>query len=299
VLSAQRYGCLAALAGQTKNVLYCNQIGNPGLRNSCVMSLAEGSGNVSECNAFGTGQQRTQCVENISLSAGNPSLCDGLDAHNQSACRYAMAERANFSQLSYCSGIRAQPYGGLCSAQSYYHLALESGNYSYCGDLPSGSNGTLVYYMMFQDPAYQSSSYGLSAGFLNLTPRDLCYSSVPAALSSGACAQISNSTLRSACANQAAAANFTVPARNATQYCANSNSIQLTNLCYFGIYANEALQTGNESWCGLIPNQSYTTTCVVNLASLTGNITYCGDIANQQSRQSCVYETQIANGNYT
>ncbi len=301
ILSTQRYGCLGNLASQTGNALYCNRIGNAGMRESCIMSVAEGTGGVSACSAFPDGPQRMGCIENVSLSSGNPSICDALDGHNQSLCRYAAASRSNFSQISYCTGIREPGYGSLCTYQSYYRLALQTGNYSYCGELPPGQNSTLLYAMTIQDPSYQSTAYGPFVGFMNTTPQDFCYSSLDTGASSsgGACSRISNSTLRAACDEAAAPSNATFSVQNATAACAYANSTALRNLCYFGVYTEEAFSTGNESWCGLITNRSYMASCVVNLANYTGNVTYCSNLNDTASRQACIYEAQQGNGNYT
>ena len=153
--------------------------------------------------------------------------------------------------------------------------------------------------MTVQNPGYQSSAYGFLAGLINTTPQDFCYSSMPSASSSGACARISNSTLRNACNETALTSNSTLSIQNATADCAYATSAPLKDLCYFSVYTSVALRTGNESWCGLIQNQSYLVSCVVNLANYTGNVTYCGSLKDSPSRQSCIYEIQLATGNYT
>lgn len=298
ILATQRYGCIASLAGQTGNALICDQIGNAGMRNSCIMSVAEASRSTAACSAFPDGPQRNSCIENVSYSASNPLLCDGLDSHNQSICRYTISQAANFSVPTYCGGIHDPYYRGLCGYQSIYHIALSTGNYSYCGGLPATPNATLTYAMGIQDSSYPAS-YGLIASFSNVTPRDFCYSSIPATASSNSCIYISNSTLRSACNISANPSNSSLSLQNETAGCANASTPQLMDLCYFGVYTNQAVKTSNESWCGLITNQSYLTSCVVNLASAKGNVTYCGTLQNQSSRQSCIYETQLASGNYS
>ncbi len=299
VLSVQRYSCLATLAVRTGSVPYCDQIGNSGMRESCIMAVAESGRNVSACTSFPQGQYRTNCIENISLVSSNPSLCDGLDVHNQSLCRYTLASGSNFSEPSYCSGIREAYYGVLCSGQSYYHLALKTGNDSYCGDLPSALNSTLTYSMSIQNPDSQGSRYGVLASLVNVTPRDFCYSSLANRTSYGSCSRISNSTLRSSCNATTLVANSTFSVQNATADCSNETSSLLKNLCYFGVYSNEALSTSNESWCGRITNMSYSTSCIVNLASSTGNTSYCNSLQDPSSVQSCLEEVQLSGGNYT
>lgn len=299
VLPASRFGCIATLAGQTGNSAICNRIGNLGIRNSCIISVAESSGNVLSCQAFDQGQYRTNCVENVSYYKSDPSLCDGLDSGNQSVCRYGVAAKLNFSVLTYCTAITEPRYRSLCDSQSYYHLALSTGNYSYCGALPAVQNATVLYAMGQQDSNYQSSSTGLLSGFLNTTPRDLCYSSLSASGSHGSCAYVSNLTLRAACNSTASPSNSTFSVANITADCAGASTQQVRDLCYFGVYSNEALQTYNESWCGMITNSSYMASCVVNLATSTGNSIYCGALQDPGVRQSCISETRLAVGNYT
>jgi hypothetical protein len=298
VLSAQRYGCIESLAGQTGNVLYCNRIGSPGIRSSCIMSVAEAGKNTSECTAFPIGQYRTDCIENISYSTSNPVACNGLDQPNQSLCGYNVMAKLNFSGPSYCAGITEQSYRNLCTSQSYYHLAIATRNYSYCSNLPAAQNETLVYAMTRQEPNSQNISSSYLTSFLNITPRDLCYSSIAGSGSNASCAYIANSTLRNACNGSSSSYNSTATVQNLTASCGNAPSKQLQNLCYFGIYANQAVNTNNESWCGLITNQSYMQNCIVNLATSSQNATYCNSLPNANDTQSCVLETQLS-ANYT
>lgn len=298
VLSAQRYGCIESLAGQTGNVLYCNRIGSSGIRNSCIMSVAEASKNTSECTAFPMGQYRTDCIENISYSTSNPIACNGLDQANQSLCSYNVMAKLNFSGRAYCAGITQQSYRNLCTSQSYYHLAISTGNYSYCANLPSTQNETLLYAMTSQEPGSQNISSSYLTSFLNITPRDLCYSSVAGSGSDASCTYISNSTLRNACNGSASTYSSNTTVQNLTVSCSNAPNKQLQNLCYFGIYSNEAVTTYNESWCGLITNQSYMKSCIVNLATASQNVTYCNSLPNVNDTQSCVLETQLS-ANYT
>lgn len=299
VLDAQRYGCLAALAGSTGNVAYCNQIGSSGMRNSCLLSVAESTRNISACGAFPEGQYRTNCIENISYSALNPSMCGGLSIQNQSECSYNIALRLNFSRASVCNEIENSTDQNLCTSQSYYHLALATGNYSYCGSLSNQSDGELIYAMSAQNPNYQSNAYGYYATFAAVSPRDFCYSSIPSTPGHNSCSYIANSSLRTVCSQSNVTGNYSLSIQNESAACGTTSNSTIRNLCYFGLYTNQAVRTLNESWCGLIPNQSYTETCIVNLANETGNVTYCGDIRNTNDRQSCIYETQASGGNYT
>lgn len=299
ILSVQRYGCIAALAGRTGNVLYCNQIGNPQMQSSCIVSVAEGRRNVSDCSDFPAGSSRNTCIENVSLISANPSLCDGLDIHNQSTCRYGIASAVNFSQLSYCMGIRNSTYQGTCTAQSYYHLALQTGNGTYCAHLPSTADSALVYSMGMQNPDSQWAGYGILSSYMNTTPQDFCYASLATPASHATCSQITNSTLQAACNENTSSTNAGLTVQNASADCSAGSTQQLRDLCYFSIYTDEAISTSNESWCGLITNGSYMTSCVFNLASRTANVTYCNALQDSSSVQSCIYQTQLENGNQT
>jgi hypothetical protein len=298
-LATQRFGCIEALAGQTANPQLCTKIGNSAMEASCIIAVAKDSGNSSACITLLGGRDRIDCVDNVSYSKSDPALCNGLDAANQSLCSYNVVAALNFSDRSYCSGIREQAYQVLCYSQSYYHLALSTGNYSYCGELQPVQNSTLIYAMATQNPSYQSSPTGLFTGFVNTTPRDFCYASLATTKSQASCAYITNSTLRQACGAAGLQSNTTVSIQNITANCASTGSPQLRNLCYFGVYTNEAMATYNESWCGQITNQSYMTTCVVNLATARMNTTYCKALQNASDMQTCVSDVQLASGNYT
>jgi hypothetical protein len=299
VLSAQRFGCIEALAGQTGNAILCRQITNQGMETSCIMAVARVKGNVSVCGSLLGGQYRTNCIDNVSYSKSDPSLCNGLDSFNQSLCSYNIAAKLNFSESSYCSGMEEKFYQTLCYSQSYYHLALSTGNYSYCGNLPAIHNNTILYAMALQNPNYQPSTGGLFTSVVNTTPRDLCYASFSSPKSQASCAYISNSTLRSACNAAGIQSNATVSIQNVTAYCANTGTTQLRNLCYFGAYSDEAIVTLNVSWCSQIANQSYMRSCVVNLATSTSNSVYCGALQNSSQVNSCLNEVTLASGNYS
>lgn len=299
-LPTERYGCLQALAGNSGNVLYCDQIGSTSYRSSCIMAVAEGSGNVSSCSAFHMGQSKDECVDYISATKKNPLLCDSLDGYNQSVCKYGVALGLNFSATSYCSGIPNATYSGMCTAQSYYHNALLTHNSTYCSNLPSGTDTPLEQAMNLQDPSSLSGDFGILASVTNTTPQDICYASLASYTSSGSCSHILNSTLRQACneSSSSPSAQSNVTFQNATADCASGTTTAMKDLCYFTVYTNEALQTANESWCGMISNKSYMNSCIVNLASQTSNITYCNALQNSNSVQSCIEETQLAS-NYT
>jgi len=207
--------------------------------------------------------------------------------------------KLNFSVSSYCPGITQQPYRGLCTMQNYYHLALSTRNYSYCAMLPSSYNGTLLYAMTLQNPNAQTASSSYLTSFANVTPQDFCYSTVQGIGSQSSCSYISNATFRDACNNYATTSNTNMTVQNMTASCGNTPSQQLKDLCYFGVYTNEAVSTYNESWCSLIGNQSYRKSCVVNLAVASQNVTYCNALQNANDTQSCVLETQLAATNYT
>jgi len=299
-LPTQRFECLGSLAVQTGNAQICGQIGNSAMEGTCIVSVAQSTDNALACDILPVGESRVFCVENVSYSASNPSLCSYLDPDNNSLCRYGIADKLNFSSASYCSGIPNSSYATLCSSQSYFHLALATGNYSYCGKLTDSANGTIVYAMEQQGGSYQSAdAYGQLYGFINATPRDLCYSALGTQGSQAACGYISNSTLRAACGTGSASLNYSVPVANLTAACAKANDTRLVSLCDFGVYTNQAVKSSNESWCGQLTNQSYMMSCVVNLATTELNATYCNALQNASNRQSCVYETQLAAGNYS
>jgi hypothetical protein len=297
ILSTQRFSCIQTLAAQSGSASLCNKITNGGMRTSCIMSVALSKKNSSICYSQFSGRETVNCVENISYAASDPSLCDGLDSYNQSDCRYLIEAAVNFSMPSYCTGIKERSYGVLCNAQSYYHLAVVTGNYSYCGDLPPTTNGSILYSMAQQNPAYESTPTGAFSGLLNTSLRDFCYSSLASSGSHASCAYISNSTLQAGCYAMAqnSTASFTVA--NVSASCANQTVSSLRNLCYFGLYTNEAAATSNVAWCSQIPNATYSTSCVVNLASSSDNQTYCNALGNANDIASCQEQTQLQNGN--
>ena len=92
-------------------------------------------------------------------------------------------------------GIRNSTYQGTCTAQSYHHLALQTGNGTDRAHLPSTADSALVYSMGMQNPDSQWAGYGILSSYMNTTPQDFCYASrIPA--SHATCSQITNSTLQ-------------------------------------------------------------------------------------------------------
>ncbi|MDE1865160.1 MAG: hypothetical protein KGH94_00775 [Candidatus Micrarchaeota archaeon] len=294
VLSAQRFGCIAALAWHTGNVALCSKIGNQGAMASCVTAIAEEKENSTYCSALG-GNYRTNCVDNVSYSSSKPSLCNVLEGNNQSLCMYNVIAKLNFSDQSYCPAISEIPYKVMCYAQSYYGLALSTGNYSYCSYLPQSENATIAYAMELQNPSYRSSAGSILTGVINATPRDLCYDSF-SRKDQASCSYISSQALRSVCSSSYAQPNTTFSVQAEVASCSNATTTQLKDLCYFGVYANQALITGNETWCGQIANQSYMRSCIVNLATSSSNDLYCNALQNSSQAASCMEEVQLSGG---
>ncbi len=277
VYSQQRYDCFSQQAEATGNASLCTHIGNSQIETECLVNVSTATGNVSFCSLISNPASEYGCVSGLSASAKNESYCSVLSNSSlASECEYDFAAAMNFSNASYCNGITNSSEMQKCRQLDGYHLAMETGNASYCDVLNASVGGGVPPQDLFYSVTNASTTeYGYDLGFINMSDRNICYyatavkyknSTLCGALPidlSDSCDIAINSTVYN-----------TTKARNASQIeseCESEEDLGPTiyNTCFFGL----AITFKNSSYCSYISNTTERDSCVSSVTNSTSNST--------------------------
>ncbi len=296
IVSQQRSACLLGLANATGNVSICSYL-HGSQSEECVSGIALASGNPSLCSSLSyNGSFYAQCVISTGMSSHTASYCLSLSEPYLSSCVYTIAEASNFSSVSECGYITNSSLRGECDAKSYYEEALKSRNASYCADLPSALNSTLVSYMAGASARVIGvSNASATLPYLNATtPMQYCYYNVALLGRNSAICSLAGSKLSAQCnATLSTSSSYTTGASNAitlqnvTALCSDAPA-SVQSLCSDSLYSYIAVKQRNVSVCGLISSGIYQSACYTSLARTYNDSSYCSYIQNSTLMSDCL-----------
>jgi hypothetical protein len=301
-LQNQRNTCFFVLAGNTGNVLVCNNIASSDMRSSCILGIAEARKDIGMCSLLGNATTAySQCVMNLSSTMHDLNYCQMLDDAHQSACAFAYAELSMFSDMATCSIIKNSSMGMQCGYMYYYNSAIRLGSVQYCTLLPNSIDYTLMALMLADGAGNYTTTESQQAMYatLNTSPQNYCYYSV--AVTSGnktACA-LTTGILNTVCNSTAVNINSTINVidiNNLTSVCSVAPSY-MRDLCEGSLLVSEAINTGNISRCMQITSKQYEYTCITAYSKKYANASYCSYIDNQVTRENCYVSVEGTGSN--
>jgi hypothetical protein len=297
ILPQSRNDCFVSLASRTGNYSVCSYIPESQVSNGCIASIAQAKDNVTICAKINPSfAAHDSCIENVSISTKNVAYCNQINGTNESSCGFAVAKASEFSSLSYCSGINNNTTKSLCDDVYYYNNAAIEKMPSQCSLIQNITNSTILDIISTKDYLNASASNVTDNNFaaLNITLPNFCYYNIAKLQDNKTYCSYTSGTMSSLC-YQSFASNSTVNAAinltNITAECNNSPTY-LQGVCLYSVYTEKALAEKNASACLQIQNNTFQSTCIVQLAAKYNDSSYCSymNTTNSSQEEAC-YES--------
>lgn len=281
--SAQ-FQCVVSASISSKNISACTSTYTGTDLQDCIYAVATGAGRASLCSQLESqGSLQQGCYADVAQSTANASVCNYVSQKTAAQCIYSSLKAGNFASDAQCAYIINGTSRSVCENAYYYNNAAIDRDASLCGYLPNTTNTTQIFYAA----PNASIEYVQNS---SITLRDLCYIQLSGEENSTAPCQQLGGKFAAACEKSVLASGissirFNVSTQTANEVCGAYSSPN-ASLCDYYYYSKAAIVQNSVSLCGNL-NASFSSLCVLTLATNKSNSTYCNYVENSSLSSLC------------